>query len=89
MASYELFSSMVKTFRVSSSERFPQKMWDVVGTFVAKNEKGVQTYATEQEKYYKYFKVSNLLPQKLAKGRVLSLFLYSIKSLIWMCPRAY
>ncbi|KAF5396971.1 hypothetical protein PHET_09587 [Paragonimus heterotremus] len=58
LANYELFSSRVKTFRVSVSDRYPAKSWDVIGLFTARDVKGRQTFNVSCDKLIKYIKVS-------------------------------
>ncbi|KAA3676610.1 uncharacterized protein DEA37_0003126 [Paragonimus westermani] len=58
LANYELFSSRVKTFRVSISDRYPAKSWDVIGVFTARDVKGRQTFNVSSDKLIKYIRVS-------------------------------
>ncbi|KAF6780195.1 hypothetical protein AHF37_00327 [Paragonimus kellicotti] len=60
LANYELFSSRVKTFRVSVSDRYPAKSWDVIGVFTARDVKGRQTFNVSSDKLIKYIKFEML-----------------------------
>jgi len=46
LANYEFFSSMVRTFRISISDRYTVKMdrWKVIGTYEARNSREVQAF---------------------------------------------
>ncbi|KJE89601.1 hypothetical protein CAOG_01038 [Capsaspora owczarzaki ATCC 30864] len=44
ISSWELFSSRVKDFRVSVSDRFPVKSWVPLGTFTANEPRGTQRF---------------------------------------------
>ncbi|TVY83613.1 Uncharacterized protein LSUE1_G002646 [Lachnellula suecica] len=46
LANYEFFSSMVRTFRVSVSDRYPVKMekWKDAGTYEARNSRDIQAF---------------------------------------------
>ncbi|KAF7270055.1 hypothetical protein GWI33_016960 [Rhynchophorus ferrugineus] len=57
MANYELFSSSPKDFTVSVSSRFPTRDWLVVGNFVAKDEKDIQSFDISTDTFGKYVKV--------------------------------
>ncbi|KAF8560575.1 hypothetical protein P879_10109, partial [Paragonimus westermani] len=60
LANYELFSSRVKTFRVSISDRYPAKSWDVIGVFTARDVKGRQTFNVSSDKLIKYIRFEML-----------------------------
>lgn len=49
LANFEFFSSMIRHFRVSVSDRYPVKMdkWKVLGTFEAKNSRDIQPFLVE------------------------------------------
>lgn len=49
LANFEFFSSMFRTFRVSVSDRYPVKLdkWKDLGTFEARNSRGVQAFLVE------------------------------------------
>ncbi|KAI6247857.1 hypothetical protein HI914_04425 [Erysiphe necator] len=49
LANYEFFSSMIRTFRVSVSDRYPVKMdkWKEVGTYEARNSREIQAFLIE------------------------------------------
>lgn len=49
LANYEFFSSMIRTFRVSVSDRYPVKMdkWKDVGTYEARNSREIQAFLVE------------------------------------------
>ncbi|KAJ8956816.1 hypothetical protein NQ318_014230 [Aromia moschata] len=57
LANYELFSSSPKDFAVSVSDRYPTRDWSAVGKFVAKDERGVQSFDIETNIFGKYIKV--------------------------------
>ncbi|CAF0734847.1 unnamed protein product [Rotaria sordida] len=59
IANFELFSSVPKTFRVSSSDRYPAKDWNRhhLGTFNASFNRTIQSFQTmESTTYMKYVK---------------------------------
>ncbi|CAF3191170.1 unnamed protein product [Rotaria socialis] len=59
IANFELFSSVPKTFRVSSSDRYPTKDWHRhhLGTFNASSNRTIQSFQTMQSTtYVKYVK---------------------------------
>ncbi|CAF3432715.1 unnamed protein product [Rotaria sp. Silwood1] len=59
IANFELFSSVPKTFRVSSSDRYPTKDWHrhYLGTFNASYNRTIQSFQTmESTTYVKYVK---------------------------------
>ncbi|RKF79839.1 putative sad1 unc domain protein [Golovinomyces cichoracearum] len=49
LANYEFFSSMIRTFRISVSDRYPVKTekWKEVGTFEARNSREIQAFLVE------------------------------------------
>lgn len=49
LANFEYFSSMFRTFRVSVSDRYPVKLdkWKELGTFEARNSRGIQAFLVE------------------------------------------
>ncbi|RKF79701.1 putative sad1 unc domain protein [Golovinomyces cichoracearum] len=49
LANYEFFSSMIRTFRISVSDRYPVKIekWKEVGTFEARNSREIQAFLVE------------------------------------------
>ncbi|KAI0971708.1 UNC-like C-terminal-domain-containing protein [Xylaria arbuscula] len=49
IANFEFFSSMVREFRVSISDRYPVKLdkWKVLGTFQARNSRDIQPFLVE------------------------------------------
>ncbi|KAI1311023.1 UNC-like C-terminal-domain-containing protein [Xylaria venustula] len=49
IANFEFFSSMVRQFRVSISDRYPVKLdkWKVLGTFQARNSRDIQPFLVE------------------------------------------
>ena len=49
LANFEFFSSMIRTFRVSVSDRYPVKLdkWKNLGTFEARNSREVQAFLIE------------------------------------------
>lgn len=49
IANFEFFSSMVRQFRVSISDRYPVKLdkWKVLGTFQARNSRDIQPFLIE------------------------------------------
>ncbi|XP_064616370.1 SUN domain-containing ossification factor-like [Liolophura sinensis] len=57
LASFELFSSQPKTFRVHLSDRYPAKEWHQVGTFHATEERSTHSFQVEDEHYTKFVKV--------------------------------
>nr|CAB3266690.1 SUN domain-containing ossification factor-like [Phallusia mammillata] len=58
LANLELFSSAPKLFDVYISERYPAREWHLLGTFEARNERSVQTFAPNQNDimFAKYIK---------------------------------
>lgn len=57
IANFELFSSSPKDFTVSVNARFPSREWSVVGQFIAKEEKDVQSFDLHPHLFGKYIKV--------------------------------
>ncbi|KAI1082351.1 hypothetical protein F5B20DRAFT_533126 [Whalleya microplaca] len=49
LANFEFFSSMIRQFRVSVSDRYPAKQdkWKVLGTFEARNSRDIQPFLVE------------------------------------------
>jgi hypothetical protein len=49
LANFEFFSSIFRTFRVSVSDKYPVKMdkWKTLGTFEARNTRGIQAFLIE------------------------------------------
>ncbi|RDL35073.1 uncharacterized protein BP5553_07004 [Venustampulla echinocandica] len=49
LANYEFFSSMVRQFRISVSDRYPVKMekWKDIGTYEARNSREIQAFLVE------------------------------------------
>ncbi|KAL5012378.1 hypothetical protein ScPMuIL_010929 [Solemya velum] len=62
VASFELFSSQPKKFRISVSDRYPQKEWKDLGTYDILEERSVQSFTiTDDTEYFsKYIKVELL-----------------------------
>lgn len=63
LANFEFFSSMVRHFRASLSDRYPVKAekWHSVGTFEAKNSRDIQAFLVEDPKIWaRYVKVEFL-----------------------------
>ncbi|CAK8691686.1 unnamed protein product [Clavelina lepadiformis] len=58
LANLELFSSSPRVYDLSISERFPAREWKPLGTFEARNERTVQTFAPNREElmFTKYLK---------------------------------
>ncbi|RDW70209.1 hypothetical protein BP5796_08606 [Coleophoma crateriformis] len=44
LANYEFFSSMIRSFRVSVSDRYPVKHWHDLGTMEARNSREIQAF---------------------------------------------
>jgi hypothetical protein len=57
LGNFEFFSSTFKTFRVSMSDRYPVKTgkWREVGTFEARNTRGIQAFLVEHEPDQKFW----------------------------------
>lgn len=49
LANFEFFSSMIRHFRVSVSDRYPVKVdrWNTIGTFEARNSRDIQPFLVE------------------------------------------
>lgn len=57
LANFELFSSSPKNFTVGVSNRFPTRDWSVVGKFIAKDERYVQSFDLYPHLFGKYVRV--------------------------------
>lgn len=63
LANFEFFSSMIRNFRVSVSDKYPVKMekWKDVGTFQARNSRDIQSFLVENPKIWaKYIRIELL-----------------------------
>ncbi|KAK3322172.1 UNC-like C-terminal-domain-containing protein [Apodospora peruviana] len=63
LANFEFFSSMIRKFRVSVSDRYPVKMdkWVDLGTFEARNSRDIQPFLVEHPQIYtKYIRIEFL-----------------------------
>ncbi|KAF2969260.1 hypothetical protein GQX73_g4364 [Xylaria multiplex] len=63
IANFEFFSSMVRQFRVSISDRYPVKLdkWKVLGTFQARNSRDIQPFLVENpQDWARYLRVEIL-----------------------------
>jgi hypothetical protein len=63
LANFEFFSSMVRHFRVSVSDRYPVKMdrWRDIGTFEARNSRDIQPFLVENPQIWaKYVRIEFL-----------------------------
>ncbi|KAL1855860.1 hypothetical protein Daus18300_010934 [Diaporthe australafricana] len=63
LANFEFFSSMIRSFRVSVSDKYPVKMekWKDVGTFQARNSRDIQSFLVENPKIWaKYIRIEFL-----------------------------
>ncbi|KAK3302545.1 UNC-like C-terminal-domain-containing protein [Chaetomium strumarium] len=63
LANFEFFSSMIRKFRVSVSDRYPVKLdkWVELGTFEARNSRDIQAFLIEHPQIYtKYIRVEFL-----------------------------
>lgn len=63
LANFEFFSSMIRSFRVSVSDKYPVKMekWKDVGTFQARNSRDIQSFLIENPKIWaKYIRIELL-----------------------------
>ncbi|KAK2605394.1 hypothetical protein N8I77_008233 [Diaporthe amygdali] len=63
LANFEFFSSMIRTFRVSVSDKYPVKMekWKDLGTFQARNSRDIQSFLVENPKIWaKYMRIELL-----------------------------
>ncbi|KAM7199102.1 Sad1 / UNC-like C-terminal domain containing protein [Naviculisporaceae sp. PSN 640] len=60
LANFEFFSSMIRTFKVSVSDRYPGK-WLDLGTFEARNSRDIQPFLVEHPQIYtKYIRIEFL-----------------------------
>ncbi|KAL9606395.1 MAG: hypothetical protein Q9179_000415 [Wetmoreana sp. 5 TL-2023] len=63
LANFEFFSSIFRTFRVSVSDRYPVKLekWRELGTFEAKNSRGIQAFLVEEPQIWaRYLRIEFL-----------------------------
>jgi hypothetical protein len=63
IANFEFFSSMVRTFSISVSDRYPVKLdkWVNLGTFEARNSRDIQAFLIEHPQIYtKYIRIEFL-----------------------------
>jgi hypothetical protein len=63
LANFEFFSSMIRKFRVSVSDRYPVKLdkWVDLGTFEARNSRDIQAFLIEHPQIYtKYIRIEFL-----------------------------
>ncbi|KAK0718387.1 UNC-like C-terminal-domain-containing protein, partial [Lasiosphaeria miniovina] len=63
LANFEFFSSMIRKFRISVSDRYPVKMdkWVDLGTFEARNSRDIQPFLVEHPQIYtKYIRIEFL-----------------------------
>ncbi|KAL8776923.1 MAG: hypothetical protein Q9213_008081 [Squamulea squamosa] len=63
LANFEFFSSIFRTFRVSVSDRYPVKLdrWRELGTFEAKNSRGIQVFLVEEPQIWaRYLRIEFL-----------------------------
>lgn len=63
LASYEFFSSMIRTFRVSVSDKYPVKMekWKDLGTYEARNSREIQAFLIENPQIWaRYIRIEFL-----------------------------
>ncbi|KAH6684204.1 UNC-like C-terminal-domain-containing protein [Halenospora varia] len=63
LANYEFFSSMIRTFRVSVSDRYPVKMekWKDAGTYEARNSREIQAFLVENPQIWaRYLRIEFL-----------------------------
>ncbi|KAL1873982.1 hypothetical protein VTK73DRAFT_683 [Phialemonium thermophilum] len=63
LANFEFFSSMIRNFRVSVSDRYPVKLdkWVELGTFEARNSRDIQAFLVEHPQIYtKYIRIEFL-----------------------------
>lgn len=63
LANFEFFSSMIRKFRVSVSDRYPVKLdkWVDLGTFEARNARDIQAFLIEHPQIYtKYLRIEFL-----------------------------
>lgn len=63
LANFEFFSSMIRSFRLSVSDKYPVKMekWKDLGTFQARNSRDIQSFLIENPKIWaKYIRIELL-----------------------------
>ena len=63
LANYEFFSSMIRTFRVSVSDRYPVKMekWKDIGVYEARNSREIQAFLIENPQIWaRYLRIEFL-----------------------------
>ncbi|KAG9231637.1 UNC-like C-terminal-domain-containing protein [Amylocarpus encephaloides] len=63
LANYEFFSSMIRTFRVSVSDRYPVKLekWKNIGTYEARNSRDIQAFLIENPQIWaRYIRIEFL-----------------------------
>ncbi|CAN8097171.1 unnamed protein product [Discula destructiva] len=63
LANFEFFSSTIRSFRVSVSDKYPVKMdkWKDIGTYHARNSRNIQSFLIENPKIYaKYIRIEFL-----------------------------
>ncbi|KAI4229888.1 MAG: hypothetical protein L6R36_000534 [Xanthoria steineri] len=63
LANFEFFSSIFRTFRVSVSDRYPVKLdkWRELGTFEARNSRGIQAFLIEEPQIWaRYLRIEFL-----------------------------
>ncbi|KAH9221873.1 UNC-like C-terminal-domain-containing protein [Leptodontidium sp. 2 PMI_412] len=63
LANYEFFSSMIRTFRVSVSDRYPVKIdkWKDIGTYEARNSREIQAFLiTNPQIWTRYIRIEFL-----------------------------
>ncbi|KAL8643426.1 MAG: hypothetical protein Q9226_008384 [Calogaya cf. arnoldii] len=63
LANFEFFSSIFRTFRVSVSDRYPVKFdkWRELGTFEARNSRGIQAFIIEEPQIWaRYLRIEFL-----------------------------
>lgn len=63
LANFEFFSSMVRQFRVSVSDRYPAKLdkWKVLGEYVARNSRDIQPFLIENPQIWaRYIRIEIL-----------------------------
>lgn len=63
LANYEFFSSMIRTFRVSVSDRYPVKIdkWKDLGTYEARNSREIQAFLIENPQIWaRYLRIEFL-----------------------------
>ncbi|KAI4108665.1 MAG: hypothetical protein LQ339_002181 [Xanthoria mediterranea] len=63
LANFEFFSSIFRTFRVSVSDKYPVKLdkWRELGTFEARNSRGIQAFLIEEPQIWaRYLRIEFL-----------------------------